>query len=159
MPLPRTARIASAVALMLVIGACDRGARPADRTPPADAPAASATEASSPDVAPASLATVAATPGTPAPAALDGWLGRWAGPEGTSLLLESKKDGGYRITITSLDGPRSFDGRAAGEGLAFERDGQAETLHAGNGHDTGMKWLADESDCLVVRSGEGYCRD
>jgi len=61
--------------------------------------------------------------------------------------------------VRNLDGPRTFQGRAVDGGIAFERDGKTETLRAGNGDATGMKWLAGKKDCLLVRSGEGWCRD
>ena len=88
----------------------------------------------------------------------DGWLGRWNGPEGTFLLLEGANDG-YRITIQNLDGPRVFAATAAGEQIQFARDGVAEVVRATDGTATGMKWLADKTDCLTIRYGEGYCRD
>jgi hypothetical protein len=88
----------------------------------------------------------------------DGWVGSWQGPEGTSLSI-AKQEVGYELVITNLDGPRSFHGIAADELIEFERDGRTETLRAGDGAATGMKWLADKRDCLVVRTGEGYCRD
>jgi hypothetical protein len=90
--------------------------------------------------------------------ATDAWLGRWIGPEGTFLLLEGG-NGRYDVTIQNLDGPRVFSGTAAAGRIAFERDGVAETIHATNGAETGMKWLADKTNCLTVRVGEGYCRD
>ena len=34
-----------------------------------------------------------------------------------------------------------------------------ETIIATSGKGTGMKWLADKHDCLVIKPGEGYCRD
>jgi hypothetical protein len=95
---------------------------------------------------------------TPPTAVGDGWLGKWRGPEGTALLL-SGSGGVYDIAITNLDGERTFRGTAHDNEIRFERDGVAEVIHAGNGADTGMKWLADKRDCLIVRSGEGYCRD
>jgi hypothetical protein len=97
-------------------------------------------------------------PSTGGAAPTDAWLGRWTGPEGTFLLLEGG-DGRYEVTIQNLDGPRIFQGVAAGASVEFERDGMAETLHATNGAGTGMKWLADKTNCLTVRLGEGYCRD
>lgn len=90
--------------------------------------------------------------------ATDAWLGRWNGPEGTYLLLEGGS-GRYDVTIANLDGPRVFQGMASAARVVFERDGVAETLHATNGAETGMKWLAEKQDCLTVRAGEGYCRD
>lgn len=91
-------------------------------------------------------------------AALDAWLGEWRGPEGTLLTLAGGQ-GGYRVTVRDLDGPRSFDGSAVADGIAFERDGVIETIRATDGPGTGMKWLAGKRDCLVVRPGEGFCRD
>jgi hypothetical protein len=73
-------------------------------------------------------------------------------------LLEGG-NGRYEVTIQNLDGPRVFQGVAVGARIEFERDGRAEAVHATNGADTGMKWLADKTNCLTVRVGEGYCRD
>lgn len=85
------------------------------------------------------------------------WVGRWQGPEGSYLEI-SGGPGTYRVTVQNLDGPRSFDAKAGTDTLIFQRDGQTETIHRGNGVDTGMKWLADRRDCLIVKTGEGYCR-
>ena len=88
----------------------------------------------------------------------DQWLGQWNGPEGTFLRLEA--DGGkYTVTIQNLDGPRSFEGISSGNTIRFERDSVQESIHASNGAETGMKWLSEKSNCLTVRTGEGYCRD
>ena len=89
---------------------------------------------------------------------VDKWLGKWSGPEGTFLQLAGG-NGKYEVTIQNLDGPRTFQGSAAGNQIAFERNGVKEFLHATNGAGTGMKWLSEKSDCLTVRVGEGYCRD
>jgi hypothetical protein len=91
------------------------------------------------------------------PPATDKWLGQWTGPEGTFLRLEGGQ-GKYTVTIQNLDGPRSFQGSASAGTVTFERDGVVETIHATDGAATGMKWLADKSDCLTIRTGEGYCR-
>jgi hypothetical protein len=77
------------------------------------------------------------------------------------MNLRNRLEGGlgkYTVTIQNLDGPRTFQGRAIEGRVQFERDGLAETIHASDGAATGMKWLADKSDCLTVRTGEGYCR-
>jgi hypothetical protein len=88
----------------------------------------------------------------------DGWLGQWNGPEGTFLLLEGDR-GRYNITIRNLDGATTFQGRSAGSEIVFERNGMKQSIHATNGTATGMKWLAEKSNCLTVRPGEGYCRN
>jgi len=87
----------------------------------------------------------------------DEWLGQWTGPEGTFLRLEGGQ-GKYTVTIQNLDGPRTFTGSAREGRVQFERDGVVETIRASDGTATGMKWLADKTDCLTIRSGEGYCR-
>lgn len=85
-------------------------------------------------------------------------LGQWNGPEGTFVQLAGAS-GKYAITIRNLDGPRAFQGQATGGGIAFERDGKAENIRLTNGAGTGMKWLADKKNCIVIQPGEGYCRD
>ena len=91
-------------------------------------------------------------------AIVDGWVGEWRGPEGTYLRI-AKQEVGYEVTVANLDGTRDFHGVAVDELLQFERDGATETVHAADGAATGMKWLAGKRDCLVVKPGEGYCRD
>jgi hypothetical protein len=89
----------------------------------------------------------------------ESWLGQWNGPEGTYLLL-SKEGGRWMVTIQSLDGPQTYEGVAAGgDHLEFERDGKLESIRAASGQQTGMKWLLEKSDCLMIRTGEGFCRD
>jgi len=91
-------------------------------------------------------------------AVTDKWLGQWNGPEGTFLRLEGGR-GKYQVTIQNLDGPRTYQGAAAGAQIQFDRNGEKESIRATNGAETGMKWLRDKSDCLTIRPGEGYCRD
>jgi hypothetical protein len=101
----------------------------------------------------------AASEAEPAPLT-DQWAGQWDGPEGTFLRITGSQ-GHYDVTIQTLDGPRTYAGtaKAGAEAIEFQRDGQTQTLRATNGEQTGMKWLAGKTDCLTVRSGEGYCRE
>ena len=107
-------------------------------------------------------ATSAKRPNLPSPegstSKTDAWLGRWNGPEGT-LLRIARGQGGYQITVQNLDGPKTFAGREIGGHIEFERGGVMETLRATNGVGTGMKWLSEKKECLVIRTGEGFCRD
>lgn len=80
------------------------------------------------------------------------------GPEGTFVDI-SGANGTYQMVISNLDGPRTFSGLADGDRITFERDGIKESLRSGSGTDTGMKWLSEKTDCLVVKPGEGYCRN
>lgn len=88
----------------------------------------------------------------------DNWVGQWNGPEGTYLRLEGG-DGEFKVSIRDLDGETTYQGTAAGPQIRFKRNGVMESIQATSGADTGMKWLADKSNCLTVRAGEGYCRD
>ena len=109
-------------------------------------------------LAPPPVAASAPVASASVPQPQDAWLGRWQGPEGTWLEVTGGT-GTYRVTVSNLDGPRTFDAKAGSDSLVMLRDGTAETIRPGSGPDTGMKWLADKRDCLVVKRGEGYCRD
>ncbi|KPQ20235.1 MULTISPECIES: hypothetical protein [unclassified Halomonas] len=95
----------------------------------------------------------------------DQWVGRWTGVEG--LFLEISKDesagaGHYRLHMRyGLDADQigTFEGQATAEGIRFNRGDGPQLLRAGDGEATGMKWLMEKEDCLIVRTGEGYCRD
>jgi hypothetical protein len=93
----------------------------------------------------------------PAVVATDKWAGKWNGPEGTFVEIAGA-NGTYQVIISNLDGPRTFKGAADGNRVTFERDGISESLRAGSGAETGMKWLSEKTDCLIVKPGEGYCR-
>ena len=98
------------------------------------------------------------TAAPPTNSVTDQWLGRWIGPEGTFLVL-GRNRANYVVEIHSLDGSATYQGTSAGDRLEFKRDGKTESLHAGNGQDTGMKWLLDKKNCLIIRTGEGFCRN
>ncbi len=95
----------------------------------------------------------------------DQWVGRWVGVEG--LFLEISKNelagpGHYLLHMRyGLDADQigTFEGQATAEGIRFNRGDGPQLLRAGDGEATGMKWLLEKEDCLVVATGEGYCRD
>lgn len=87
-----------------------------------------------------------------------GYVGKWTGPEGTSLTI-TPAGSGYEVVITNLDGPRTFTGTLEGDGVHITRDAAPLVIHKGDGQATGMKWLADKHDCLVVAANEGFCKD
>jgi len=97
-------------------------------------------------------------PAAPVTTPAQQWLGRWTGPEGTYMDL-ARTDAEYSVTIKNLDAARTFQATPDASGFTFERDGVQETVRATDGPGTGMKWLADKANCLVVRPGEGFCRD
>ncbi|HET6371938.1 MAG TPA: hypothetical protein VFG76_01435 [Candidatus Polarisedimenticolia bacterium] len=128
---------AMAVGCLLLLAGCQHEAERAQAPPPA---------------------VEEAPPAEPAAPSLDGWVGRWNGPEGTYLAI-AKGAQGYTIEIANLDGPKSYAGVAAGDRLEFVRDGKTESIRATSGAETGMKWLQDKTDCLTIQPGEGFCRD
>jgi len=88
---------------------------------------------------------------------LNRWLGKWIGPEGT--FLDLSKDGSkFVVKINSLDGPAIYEGTVVGDHIEFQRNGKTELIRAGNGQDTGMKWLLNEKNCIFIKKGEGFCR-
>ncbi len=133
------------IALMVLMTACqDRNQSPAGPSP--TVPVSSTP--TSPTTAPAASASNVT----------DKWLGQWNGPEGTHLLL-SKSGDQYVVKIQSLDGPATYEGVAAGDRIEFKRDGKIESIRAGSGKETGMKWLLEKKDCLIIKQGEGFCRE
>lgn len=101
--------------------------------------------------------TSATAPAASADNVADKWLGHWNGPEGTYLVLASR-GGQYVVEIKSLDGLAAYEGVAAGDRIQFKRDGRTESIRAGSGKETGMKWLLEKTDCLIINEGEGFCR-
>lgn len=133
---------ASGLLIAALLGACDRK----DTAPSTPAPPVVREE------------PVPVPPGEPAGVIkAQQWVGKWVGPEGTYLEI-TQVAGRYTVNIRNLDGVRTFPAEILEDGLAFQRDGVPEFIRATDGKGTGMKWLADKSDCLGIRPGEGYCR-
>ena len=87
-------------------------------------------------------------------------MGRWQGPEGTYLdLRRSSRSHEYDLVIAHLDGPKNYEAWAIKDGIQFERDGILHVIRAGDGRATGIKWFADKQNCLVIKFGEGFCRN
>jgi hypothetical protein len=94
-----------------------------------------------------------------APPATDAWLGKWIGVEGNYLQIDAgDAPGVYAITEGTLDGVLHYMGEAAGGAIAFTNAGKVEKITAVTGQDTGLKYLADKQNCLVIESGRGFCR-
>jgi hypothetical protein len=94
-----------------------------------------------------------------APPATDEWLGKWIGVEGNYLQIDAgDAPGVYTITEGTLDGQLRYTGQTTGDGIAFTNAGKTGKISAGAGPDTGLKYLADKKNCLVIESGRGFCR-
>lgn len=93
-------------------------------------------------------------------AATPDYTGRWKGVEGMYLDVKSAGEGRYTLAMQwDLDNKGIFEGTAQGDAIVFDRKGTRETLRPTDGDATGLKYLAGKTDCLTVRTGEGYCRD
>jgi hypothetical protein len=93
----------------------------------------------------------------------DDWVGKWTGPEGLFLDIQPSpngKPGHYALTNKdNLDRQGDYPGIAEGSTIRFVRDGKDLAIRPGTGEETGFKYLAGKSDCLIVVPGqEGYCR-
>ena len=93
------------------------------------------------------------------------WTGRWTGVEGMVLdIAPGSAAGRYRLTMQwDLDHRGTFDGILISgpeeDAMLFRREGRLMMLRPTIGEATGLKYLAGKTDCLTVKSGEGYCRD
>jgi hypothetical protein len=93
------------------------------------------------------------------PTAVADWNGKWVGVEGLVLAIAPGPTAETRkLKITLLDGTSDYVGTASGDEISFTRGGKVETIHAGTGAETGLKYLANKDDCLIIKSGEGFCR-
>jgi hypothetical protein len=137
-----------ATALVLALGACTRQPSPEEM--------AASQSAQSESVS--SVASEAASKALSEASDPTGYLGKWFGPEGTSLVI-TQTGPTLSVSITNLDGMRNYIGEITAAGVKFDRDGTPYVIRKGTGKDTGMKWLVDKTDCLIVTGGEGYCRD
>ena len=149
-----TIRISTSLAALLLLAACARGedARPLENAAIADNLAAA--EDAAQDADPVANETTAAVLPT------DAWIGKWIGVEGLVLDIQPAGEAGkYILSVTLLDGTKSYDGTAEGAIIRFTRDGRPESIRAATGNETGLKWLAGKQNCLMIREGEGFCRD
>jgi len=88
------------------------------------------------------------------------WVGKWTGVEGMYATITTAEPGKYKLEMQSdLDTKGSYDGEDSEHGIKFKRGSEELSLRRGSGDETGLKYLAGKKDCLIVKPGEGYCRD
>jgi hypothetical protein len=141
----------TAVSALILLGAC---------SPKPDADDVAASQASESAAMSITAAEAASQAVAEAMTSVDatGYVGKWIGPEGTAMTI-TPAGSEYEVVITNLDGPRTFTGTLEGDGIHITRDATPLVIHKGDGQATGMKWLADKHDCLVVAANEGFCKD
>lgn len=150
----------------MALGACSDGNREADAANQASAAAGNTADAlvGAADTATSAIANQVDALGNAIDrrsVPTDDWVGRWNGVEGTYLVIvKTDTPGSYKMDMQyTLDDKGKFDGKAAGESIAFERPDGKQILRHTDGDQTGLKYLAGKKDCLSVKQGEGYCRD
>lgn len=142
------------LAIAIMLSGCQEKPVANDTTPAASIPLDDSVATTANEATPVDNA--AATPGTDSP---EGWIGKWVGVEGLALDI-SKGDapGQYMLKIALLDGTATYDGTADGDTIRFTRDGKEERVRRAKGTETGLKYLAEKTDCLMIQVGEGFCR-
>lgn len=88
------------------------------------------------------------------------WIGKWIGVEGMYVDIKQTGEGKFSLDMQSnLNTKGSYEGVAEPNGITFKRGGETLTLRKSDGDAIDLKWLAGKKDCLIVKQGEGYCRD
>ncbi len=143
--------LTGAMALVLLTG-CEKAEAPA----PTDTP--TTTEEVPVETVPAEGAD--ATDPATASHRFASWAGKWTGVEGMYATITPTEPGKYKLEMQSdLDTKGTYDGEDSEHGIKFKRGSEELSLRRGSGDETGLKYLAGKKECLIVKSGEGYCRD
>lgn len=133
----------SAIVSISMLGACKQAEQP----PAADT---------------AATAKPTAMPAETLPTVVDvtTWSGKWIGPEGMYAIITPGAGGKVSLEMQSdLDTKGTYEGTATADGISFKRGEDTLLLKKATGEETGLKYLAEKKDCLMVKTGEGYCRD
>lgn len=105
----------------------------------------------------------AVPPPTAATHAHADWQGLWIGVEGLFVFVSVGAPGEYTLEMMGKTDDMKDNitilGRDAEGGIEFERDGKTLLLRSAAGQETGLKWLEDKKQCLMVAESEGFCRD
>lgn len=126
----------------------------------AEAPAPTDSATTEVPVETAAPETPAAEDPATAPHRFASWAGKWTGVEGMYVTIATAAPGKYKLEMQSdLDTKGTYDGEDSEHGIKFKRGTEELSLRASSGDETGLKYLAGKKECLVVKSGEGYCRD
>lgn len=149
----KSAILASAAALVLLAG-CEK----------AEAPAPAPTDATTTEVPVETVPAEGAEATDPAtaPHRFASWAGKWIGVEGMYATITATEPGKYKLEMqsgTDDSTKGTYVGEDSEHGIKFKRGSEELGLRRGNGDETGLKYLAGKKECLIVKEGEGYCRD
>lgn len=148
----KTGLILAGAAALSVLGGCEK----------AEAPAPALTDATTTEVPVETVPPEGPEAADPAaaPHRFASWAGKWTGVEGMYATITPAEPGKYKLEMQSdLDTKGSYDGKDSEHGIKFKRGAEELSLRRGSGDETGLKYLAGKKECLIVKQGEGYCRD
>jgi hypothetical protein len=152
----KTILISAVIAGTIMLGACGDNSLPNNKPIATPSPTASTTPAAT---ASPNSGVKTDGPENKTDAKDETLVGKWTGVEGTYLNITQKDDGKFSVEIKDLDGTQTFDGTAKDSLIEFSRKGKTETVKHATGEETGMKYLLNEKNCVVITKGsEGYCR-
>ncbi|ALJ12779.1 hypothetical protein [Sphingopyxis macrogoltabida] len=142
-------------AALVILSGCEKAEAPA----PADTTTTEVPVETTPPEGAADATDPATDPAT-APHRFASWAGKWTGVEGMFVTITPGEPGKYKLEMQSdLDTKGTYDGNDSEHGIKFKRGSEELSLRRGNGDETGLKYLAGKKECLIVKDGEGYCRD
>jgi hypothetical protein len=76
------------------------------------------------------------------------------------VIITPVEPGMYQLQMQSgQEMLGTYIGEDNAQGIRFTRNGEQLILRSATGPETGMKWLEQSKSCLMVKQGEGYCRD
>ena len=146
----KTSMILMGAAAMVLLTGCEK----------AEAPTPADTTMTEVPVETVPSETVPAADAATAPHRFADWAGKWTGPEGMYVTITAADPGKYKLEMQSdLDTKGTYDGEDSEHGIKFNRGSEELSLRRGSGDETGLKYLAGKKECLIVKEGEGYCRD
>ena len=148
----KTGLILAGAAVLAVLSGCEK----------AEAPAPAPTDATTTEVPVETVPPEGAEATDPAtaPHRFASWAGKWTGVEGMYATITPAEPGKYKLEMQSdLDTKATYDGTDSEHSIQFKRGTEELSLRRGNGDETGLKYLAGKKECLIVKPGEGYCRD
>jgi len=87
-------------------------------------------------------------------------VGKWQGANGAWIDVLDTENGTYGVMISDASGPITLGGTLSKDGrIYFQRNGINESIRPGTGKEAGVKELAEKQNCIIIKTGEGYCRD
>jgi len=86
------------------------------------------------------------------------YLGVWHGPVGSQLQIQAQ-GAEFDLLFVSGEERHHVAGTVSNGALTFVRGGRVYVLTRGDGEATGVASLSRKTRCLIIMTGDAYCRD